>query len=81
MRFSNIAAYLNVLTIVSTGVAALDESWNAVDALTELQEQALKALNISASAKKRSSGSCTLANARVRQDWYVIGLVSSRQIY
>lgn len=69
MRFPNIAVCLNFLAIVPTAVTALDETWSAVDALAELQDQALAALNVNASAKKASSDTCTLSNARVRQDW------------
>ncbi|KAK7911748.1 hypothetical protein PG985_014229 [Apiospora marii] len=61
MRFSHISAALQVAALAITGAVAIDESWSAVDALNELQQQAMEALKINLQSQKRGlANECSL---------------------
>ncbi|KAK6858045.1 hypothetical protein PG995_005744 [Apiospora arundinis] len=47
MRLIGIGAALHLAALAVTGVAAIDESWSAVDALSALQQQAMEGLKAS----------------------------------
>lgn len=70
MRFSFIGAALHVAACAVAGVAALDESWSAVDALNELQQQAMEGLKVNPPSQERGPAKeCNLLTADRRQDW------------
>ncbi|KAK8096989.1 Tyrosinase-like protein orsC [Apiospora kogelbergensis] len=71
MRLFSIGTALYVAALAVTGVAAIDESWSAVDALSELQRQAMEGLKVNPppSRKRGSAKTCSLLTADRRQDW------------